>query len=88
VSKDNHATPFETGELTTMLGCYEKLKTIGWNDIIYCPKDGKHFLSISAGSTGVHECWYDGEWPNGHWWLADGGDVYPAHPILWKEFPQ
>jgi hypothetical protein len=74
----------ETVELRAMFTAYQKLKALGWNDAVYCPKDGTVFLSISAGSTGVHETTYMGEWPKGGWWVHDGGDVWPAHPILWK----
>ncbi len=74
--------------LVEMFLQYRKLKDLGWNDIIYCPKDGTTFLSISAGSTGVHPCHYSGEWPNGAWWVSDAGDIWPAHPILWKAMPK
>lgn len=74
--------------LVEMFLQYRKLKDLGWNDIIYCPKDGTTFLSISAGSTGVHRCHYDGEWPRGFWWIQDAGDIWPAHPILWKAMPK
>lgn len=70
--------------LGLMFDQYRKLKDLGWKDIIYCPKDGSTFLSISAGSTGVHPCHYSGEWPYGVWWVSDAGDMWPAHPILWK----
>lgn len=76
--------PDEESALDTMFGGYLRLKELGWRDIIYCPKDGSVFESISAGSTGVHPCYYDGEWPNGRWWVMDAGDLWPARPILWR----
>jgi len=79
---------YRTDEERVLLGemftRYEALKKLGWQDIIYCPKDGSEFLSISAGSPGVHRCHYDGEWPKGFWWISEAGDMRPAHPILWK----
>lgn len=63
---------------------WSRLKQLGWNDIVYCPKDGTHFDSIGAGSTGIHETWYEGEWANGSWWCYDGGDAWPAHPTMFR----
>jgi len=74
----------ETHVLSTMFEAYQRLKSEGWQDIIYCPKDGTLFWSISAGSTGVHETYYDGIWPKGSWWINDGGDTWPDRLILWK----
>jgi len=71
-------------QLNRMFAAYQSLKHQGWQDIMYCPKDGTLFWSISAGSTGVHETYYDGVWPMGSWWVNDGGDTWPARPILWK----
>lgn len=67
-----------------MFSAYQALKKQGWNDIIYCPKDGSVFLVIEAGSTGVHECIYEGTWPDGKWWILENGDMYPSMPILWR----
>ncbi len=74
----------EAGPLKTMHYAYQELERIGWRNIIYCPKDGTMFLAIEAGSIGVHNCNYTGTWPNGSWWFYDG-DMWPAHPILFKE---
>jgi hypothetical protein len=75
--------PDEQSALRHMFEGYQRLKSLGWNDIIYCPKDGSMFSAIEAGSTGVHRCRYEGEWPTGKWWLYDG-DMWPARPILWR----
>ena len=76
----------EVAALGTMAIGYEQLHHLGWRNIIYCPKDGSYFLAIEAGSRGVFECNYTGEWPDGSWWIHDG-DTWPAHPILWKPLP-
>jgi len=81
------AIPDERSALRAMMDGYVRLKEMGWNDIIYCPKDGSWFDSISAGSTGIHPCKYEGKWPNGSWWIADGGDIWPGRPILWRPSP-
>lgn len=74
----------EIALLTEMQHVYQGLKALGWNDAMYCPKDGSRFLVIEAGSTGVFPCTYKGEWPKGTYWTEDGGDLWPSRPILWK----
>lgn len=80
------AMPTEKDALNVMANALQRLKDLGWKDAIYCPKDGSTFLVIEVGSTGIHEGYYSGEWPDGHWWIHDpeDGDEYPSRPILWK----
>lgn len=75
--------PDEHAALTQMFEAWQRLNELGWNSAIYCPKDGSEFSAIEAGSTGIHACHYQGEWPKGGWWIHDG-DTWPAHPILWR----
>ena len=63
---------------------YRELQKHGWQDAIYCPKDGSVFLAIEAGSTGIHKCTYNGKWPDGTWWIHEEFDMSPSKPILWK----
>lgn len=74
----------ERAAIDRMFAAYQTLHHEGWRSIIYCPKDGTWFWSVEPGSTGIHDTQYQGEWPNGHWWVADGGDLWPAHPVLFK----
>ena len=67
-----------------MFEARQRLMELGWNDAIYCPKDGSEFDAIEAGSTGIHKCHYSGEWPDGHWWIAGDGDLYPSRPVLYR----
>lgn len=85
VSKSARAEkmPDEKAALRQMFEAFTRLKELGWKEAIYCPKDGSMFSAIEAGSTGVHECSYSGEWPTGSWWVYDG-DAWPARPILWR----
>lgn len=77
--------PDEQTALRLMFEGYQRLKELGWNHAMYCPKDGTVFRSISAGSTGISDAtWYDGEWPDGKYWQAEAGDIWPASPILFK----
>lgn len=63
------------------------LKRLGWRDAVYCPKDGSPFDAIEAGSTGIHRCHYFGEWPNGHYFVEEAGDLWPSRPILFRPCP-
>lgn len=62
----------------------QRLIELGWRDAIYCPKDGAVFDAIEAGSMGVHDCCYRGEWPNGGWWVLGDDDEWPSRPILFR----
>lgn len=77
--------PTEAEALSVLFQAYQRLRELGWRNAIYCPKDGSTFDAIEAGSTGIHRCTYEGEWPNGRWWIYEGGDIWPASPILFKE---
>lgn len=79
--------PDQTAALRALQDAYIRLTELGWREAIYCPKDGAHFQAIEAGSTGVHDCSYEGEWPKGTWWVYDG-DVWPSRPILFKLYPE
>jgi hypothetical protein len=73
-------TDEERALLVPMFRAFDALRELGWRDMMYAPRDGKPFLSIEVGSTGIHECWRDEE---GRFWAYDG-DTWPADPILWK----
>jgi len=76
--------PTEESARKLFFDAYQRLKEFGWNDAVYCPKDGSTFDAIEPGSTGVHSCHYDGEWPKGSWWVFADNDVWPSHPALWR----
>lgn len=76
--------PDDYAALRALMDVYSRLKELGWKDAIYCPKDGTIFEAIEAGSAGIHRCHYQGEWPRGSWWVHDGGDLFPSHPILFR----
>lgn len=78
------AMPTEQDAINAIQQAYHRLKDLGWNDIQYCPKDGSEFDSIEIGSTGIHPTYYWGEWPKGSWMVADGGDLWPSHPALFR----
>lgn len=79
--------PDEKAALHAMFEAWYRLKELGWSEAMYCPKDGTHFQAIEAGSTGIHDCNYIGEWASGSFWLYDG-DIWPSHPILFKNYPK
>jgi len=76
--------PTERDALKALFAAYQRLKELDWNDAIYCPKDGSLFDVIEAGSSGIHSCRYDGEWPTGNWWIEEAGDLWPSRPILYR----
>jgi len=75
--------PTEQDAIDQIREGHQRLLELGWKDAIYCPKDGSMFSAIEPGSTGIHKCNYQGEWPKGNWWVYDG-DVWPSRPILWR----
>jgi hypothetical protein len=74
----------EATALKVLTDAFHRLKKLGWNDAIYCPKDGSSFDVIEAGSSGIHSAHYEGEWPRGTWWIANAGDLWPSRPILYR----
>lgn len=76
--------PDERSALHAMFNAWLRLRELGWNDAIYCPKDGTRFDAIEAGSTGIHRCYYEGQWPSGRWWIVGDDDLYPSRPILFR----
>ncbi|HYH38548.1 MAG TPA: hypothetical protein VD860_10050 [Azospirillum sp.] len=76
--------PDEAAALKVMFQAWRRLKDLGWREVMYCPKDGTVFDCIEAGSTGIHDCSYLGAWPNGHWIVHEGGDLWPSSPILFR----
>ena len=73
--------PTEQDAIKELFQAWLRLKELGWQEAMYCPKDGSEFLVIEAGSTGIHRCVYLGKWPKGGYWI-DGGS--PSHPILFR----
>lgn len=82
-----YTLPEEVSLLKGMFDFYQRLKALGWQEAMSCPKDGSKFLAIEAGSTGTFVCRYEGVWPNGHWWISSCGDAWAGRPILWKPLP-
>lgn len=79
--------PDERAAIIAMFEAHQRLIELGWKNAIYCPKDGTHFQAIEAGSTGIHDCNYQGEWPKGGWWVYDG-DIWPSRPVLFRLYPK
>lgn len=79
--------PTEKDAINAMWEARERLRELGWREAVYCPKDGTAFQIIEAGSTGIFDAFYQGEWPDGYIISHDGGDAYvsrPGGPILFK----
>jgi len=81
----NEAMPTEQDAIRHFFDGWLQLKNkFGWREAIYCPKDGTVFEVIEAGSTGIHDCVYQGEWPKGAWWILEDGDMSPSRPVLFR----
>jgi hypothetical protein len=70
--------PDEKASIDALFDAWQRLKEFGWNDACYCPKDGSRFKVIELGSTGIFDCYYHGEWPDGMYMVSDDRDVYPT----------
>lgn len=80
--------PTEQSCIDAICEAYHRLQKLGWQDPIYCPKDGSTFKVIEAGSTGIFDCVYEGKWPDGHWISFDEHDAYPCRPVAFKLYPE
>jgi len=82
--------PDEKVAIRAMFDAYDRLRELGWREAIYCPKDGTHFQVIENNSTGIFDCAYFGEWPDGHWITFDAHDAYPSSkpPALFRLYPE
>lgn len=70
--------PDEKAAIHALWDAHQRLKELGWREPQYCPKDGTRFRVIELGSTGVFDCYYQGEWPKGLYMVMDERDCYPT----------
>ena len=76
------AMPTTVDALTHAFDARERLRSLGWREGIYCPKDGTWFAIVELGSTGVHSAYYFGKWPDGN--IYSGDFFVPPHAVMWK----
>jgi hypothetical protein len=81
------AMPTEREAREVMFSAYQRLQELGWREAIYCPKDGSPFHAIEAGSTGIHDAVYWGNWQTGSWEIVEADDLWPSRPILFRPIP-
>lgn len=79
--------PDEQAARHMLFDAWLRLKDFGWKEAMYCPKDGRMFEVIEAGSTGVFKCEYNGEWPTGSYWIHSDNDLSPSRPVMYRDFP-
>lgn len=80
--------PDEHAALRVMMLAYERLRALGWRSADYAPV-GVRVETISAGSTGIHWGAKSERPGGGHWWwIEDGGDLWPGHPVLFRDPPK
>ncbi len=73
--------PDEAAALNVMFQAHERLKQLGWRDVLYCPRDGSEWEFCGPGSTGIHPGYRDEQ---GRFWVSGGGDIWPADPSLFR----
>lgn len=78
------AMPTEQDAVRVMFEAYQRLQELGWRPAIYAPKNGSTFDAIEPGSAGIGVCSYMGDWPNGAFWMHEGGDLWPSRPALFR----
>jgi hypothetical protein len=76
--------PTDQSAIHTLLQAHTRLHELGWQDAVFCPKDGSTFEALEAGSSESGLCHYRGEWPKGRWWMQEHGSHWQAYPILWR----
>jgi len=84
-AKRRELMPDEQAAIRMFFEAWLRLKELGWREVMYAPKDGTWFDAIEPGSTGIHDCHYKGEWPEGSWWVSAYGDLYSANPALFRK---
>jgi hypothetical protein len=82
--------PDERAAISALWDAQQRLKELGWKEPCYCPKDGTRFKVIELGSTGIFDCYYQGEWPTGHYMVMDEHDCYPTSTgvAMYRLYPE
>jgi hypothetical protein len=80
--------PDEQSAIRAMFEAFDRLRELGWSEIMYSPKDGSWFDVLEPGSTGIHRCHYVGEWPDGHWYGPDDEWYGRMRPMLFRLDPE
>lgn len=75
----------EEAQLSKWRDAYHGLRSLGWSDATYAPKDGTRFLAICGNGSEPRPCSHLGE---GGFFLEDAGDLWPVNPVLWKPMPK
>ncbi len=75
--------------IDALFAAFNQLRTLGWREMMYAPRDGTPVQIIELGSTGIHEaCWMSfdhGSLNICGSFFADGD--YPSRPALWRPIP-
>jgi hypothetical protein len=82
--------PDEQAAISALWDAHQRLRELGWSEPQYCPKDGTRFKVIELGSTGIFDCYYHGEWPEGHYMVMDEHDCYPTSTgvAMYRLYPE
>lgn len=72
--------PDTQAALRLMFDCCERLKELGWRDMMYAPRDMRAEQVITWGSTGIFAAQRIGD----SWFVEDGGDLWPSEPLMYQ----
>ena len=62
-----------------------ELRRFGWHPINEPPpKNQEQIQILELQSTGIHNGYVEGDWPNQRFWVTDDNDTYPSRPYLWR----
>jgi hypothetical protein len=77
--------PTEQDALRGQWEAHYRLRELGWREACYAPCDGRALQLIEVFSTGIFEGYRDDK---RRFWIADGGDLWPSTPVLYREKPR
>ncbi len=75
--------PDEAHALDTLCDLRRRLEELGWSEASLAPRNHKPLLFIEAGCSRVLRGYRD----EVGFWVSDGGDMWPSHPMLFKVDP-
>jgi hypothetical protein len=71
--------PTEHKAVEMLSDAYQRLRELGWREAMYAPMTDLEM--IEAGSSGIHVGYRD----DIGFWIHDGGETWPSHPVLYRE---
>ena len=82
--------PTEQSAVNALWDAWSRLKELGWKEAQYATPNRALRLTVSIGSTGIHEAYCEPRTspsPSSKWWWhpSEDGDLWPHEPILYRD---